>query len=115
MVEAQRRVLHDYGVDLDVWSSEQHDVRDKRLPDKILEELATRGLSYERDGALWFRSSEAEEAGDDKDRVLRRSSGEPTYFAVDVAYHHHVKFAAADRVDKLLRPEPTVHRAASKA
>src|SRR5438309_614522 len=115
MVEAQRRVLHDYGVDFDVWSSEQHDVRDKRLPDKILEELATRGLSYERDGALWFRSSEAEEAGDDKDRVLRRSSGEPTYFAVDVAYHHHVKFAAADRLINLLGPDHHGYVARMKA
>src|SRR5438874_2598184 len=115
MVEAQRRVLHDYGVDFDVWSSEQHDVRDKRLPDKILEELATRGLSYERDGALWFRSSEAEEAGDDKDRVLRRSSGEPTYFAVDIAYHQHVKFAAADRLINLLGPDHHGYVARMKA
>ena len=105
MVEAQRRTLREYGVEFDVWSSEQHDVRDKRLPEQVLEELAARGLSYERDGALWFRSSEHEEAGDDKDRVLRRSNGEPTYFAVDVAYHHHVKFAAADRLINLLGPD----------
>src|SRR5262249_21846501 len=59
MVEEQRRVLHDYGVDFDVWSSEQHDVRDARLPETVLQELASRGLSYEQDGALWFRSSES--------------------------------------------------------
>ena len=115
MVEAQRRVLHDYGVEFDVWSSEQRDVRDKRLPEKVLEELAARGLSYEQDGALWFRSSEREEAGDDKDRVLRRSSGEPTYFAVDVAYHHHVKFAAADRLINLLGPDHHGYVARMKA
>jgi arginyl-tRNA synthetase len=115
MVEAQRRVLRDYGVEFDVWSSEQHDVRDKHLPEKVLEELATRGLSYEQDGALWFRSSESEEAGDDKDRVLRRSSGEPTYFAVDVAYHHHVKFAAADRLINLLGPDHHGYVARMKA
>src|SRR5947199_7313446 len=92
----QRRILREYGVEFDVWSSEQRDVRNKGLPQKVLEEFAARGLSYEQDGARWFRSSESEEAGDDKDRVLQRSSGEPTYFAVDIAYHQHVKFAAAD-------------------
>ena len=48
----------------------------QHLPERVLAELASRGLSYEQDGALWFRSSEHEEVGDDKDRVLRRSSGE---------------------------------------
>ncbi|MEX2147592.1 MAG: arginine--tRNA ligase [Candidatus Rokuibacteriota bacterium] len=106
MVERQRRILRDYGVHFDVWSSEQHDVRDRRLPEKVLEELAARGLSYEQDGALWFRSTQlGEDAGDDKDRVLRRTSGEVTYFAVDVAYHHYVKLADADRVINLFGPD----------
>lgn len=106
MVEQQRRILRDYGVEFDVWSSEQRDVRDKGLHEKVLAELAARELTYEKDGALWFRSSElGEEAGDDKDRVLRRSSGEVTYFAVDVAYHHFVKFAGADRVINLFGPD----------
>ncbi|MGH7303335.1 MAG: arginine--tRNA ligase, partial [Candidatus Rokuibacteriota bacterium] len=115
MVDAQRRVLREYGVEFDVWSSEQHDVRDKRLPEKVLDEFAARGLSYEQDGALWFRSSEREEAGDDKDRVLRRSSGEPTYYAVDIAYHQHVKFAAADRLINLLGPDHHGYVARMKA
>jgi arginyl-tRNA synthetase len=105
IVEGQRRILRDYGVEFDAWSSEQSDVRDRRLPEKVLDELAARGLSYEQDGALWFRSTASEEAGDDKDRVLRRSSGEATYFAVDIAYHHYVKFAGADRVINLLGPD----------
>jgi arginyl-tRNA synthetase len=106
MVERQRRILRDYGVEYDVWTSEQRDVRDRGLPERVLEELAARGLTYEKDGALWFRSSElGEEAGDDKDRVLRRSSGEVTYFAVDVAYHHYVKFAGADLVINLFGPD----------
>lgn len=105
MVEQQRRILRDYGVEYEVWSSEQRDVRDKGLPEKALAELAARGLTYEKDGALWFRSSQMEEASDDKDRVLRRSSGEVTYFAVDVAYHHHVKFAGADQVINLFGPD----------
>ena len=106
IVAEQRRVLGQYGVAFDVWSSEQRDVRDRGLPEKVLGELAGRGLTYEADGALWFRSSEAsEESTDDKDRVLRRSSGETTYFGVDVAYHHYVKFADADRLINLLGPD----------
>ena len=114
MVEAQRRILAEYGVEFDVWSSEQRDVRDRQLPEKVLQEFAARGLSYEQDGALWFRSS-GEEVGDDKDRVLRRSSGEPTYFAVDIAYHEHVKFAAADRLINLLGPDHHGYVARMKA
>src|SRR3989442_819229 len=106
IVEQQRRILRDYGVEFDVWTSEQRDVRDRHLPEKVLEELAARKLTYEHEGALWFRSSElGEEAGDDKDRVLRRSTGEATYFAVDVAYHHYVKFQSADRVINLFGPD----------
>ncbi len=102
MVAAQRRVLHDYGVDFDVWSSEQRDVRDQRLPEQVLRELESRGFTYERDGALWFRASQF---GDEKDRVLRKSDGELTYFAVDIAYHHVGKLADADRLINLLGPD----------
>src|SRR5882762_5761035 len=84
IVEAQRKVLLDYGVEFDVWSSEQRDVRDKGLPEKVLAEFASRGLSYAADGALWFRSTAF---GDDKDRVVRKSNGELTYPAVDMAFH----------------------------
>ena len=106
IVEQQRRVLRDFGVEFDVWASEQRDVRDLHLPEKVLEELAARRLTYEAEGALWFRSSAlGEETGDDKDRVLRRSNGEVTYFAVDVAYHHYVKFRSADRVINLFGPD----------
>ncbi len=102
LVEGQRKVLHDYGVDFDAWSSEARDVRRKHLPEQVLRELEARGFSYEQDGAVWFRSTEF---GDEKDRVLRKSDGELTYFAVDVAYHHYIKFAGADRVVDLLGPD----------
>jgi len=106
LLEGQRRVLADYGVEFDVWLSEQRDVRDRGLPARMLDELAARGLTYEQDGALWFRSTQVgDEATDDKDRVLRRGSGEATYFGVDVAHHHYVKFAAADRLINLLGPD----------
>jgi arginyl-tRNA synthetase len=102
MVESQRRILEDYGVHFDVWSSEQRDVRDKGLPEAVLAELSARGLTYEHEGAVWFRSTGF---GDDKDRVVRRSNGELTYFAVDIAYHHSRKFGDAERVVNLLGPD----------
>jgi arginyl-tRNA synthetase len=102
MVDAQRRVLGDYGVEFDQWVSEQHDVRDSGLPERAIDELTKRGMTYEQEGALWFRSTEF---GDDKDRVLRKSDGELTYFAVDIAYHHFVKFGDADEVVNLLGPD----------
>jgi arginyl-tRNA synthetase len=106
IVDEQRRVLQQYGVGFDVWSSEQRDVRDAGLPERAIEALSKSGLTYEHDDALWFRSTAF---GDDKDRVLRRSDGELTYFAVDIAYHHYVKFAAADRLVTLLGPDHHGH------
>ena len=112
MLEGQRRVLADYGVEFDVWSSEQRDVRDRELAERVVDELAKRDLTYEDDGALWFRSTRF---GDDKDRVLRRSSGELTYFAVDIAYHHFVKFADVDGLVTLLGPDHHGHVARMRA
>ncbi len=102
MLADQRRVLGDYGVSFDAWTSEQRDVRDLGLPERAIAELTKRDLAYEADGALWFRSTRF---GDDKDRVLRRSNGELTYFAVDIGYHHFVKFADADRLVNLIGPD----------
>ena len=109
MLEQQRRTLRDYGVEFDVWSSEQRDVRDRGLAEKAVEELTRRGLTYEHDGALWFRSTTVEGVGDDKDRVLRRRTGELTYFAVDIAYHHYVKFADGGQVIDMLGPDHHGH------
>ncbi len=93
----------EYGVAFDAWSSEQRDVRDAGLARaRRSRSWPSADLTYEHDGALWFRSTRF---GDDKDRVLRRSNGELTYFAVDIAYHHCVKFAAADRVITLIGPD----------
>jgi arginyl-tRNA synthetase len=102
ILEQQRRVLGDYGVEFDVWTSEQRDVRDRGLAERALEALAARGLTYEHEGALWFRSTQF---GDDKDRVLRKSNGELTYPAVDIAFHHYVKFDHADQVITMIGPD----------
>jgi arginyl-tRNA synthetase len=73
--------LADFGVTFDQWFSEAS------LADKIDEALATldqRGFLYEKDGNIWFKSTEF---GDEKDRVVKRRNGQTTYFASDIAYH----------------------------
>ena len=76
--------LERYGVHYDQFFSERvlHEGSPSYL-DRALALVADGGNSYESDGALWLRTTSF---GDDKDRVLRRSNGEPTYFAADLAY-----------------------------
>jgi arginyl-tRNA synthetase len=112
MVAGQRRVLEDYGTVFHQWSHEQADVRAKGFPEQVLAELGARGYTYEQDGALWFRSTDF---GDDKDRVLRKSDGELTYFAVDIAFHHFTKFGDVDRVIDFLGPDHHGHVPRMKA
>jgi arginyl-tRNA synthetase len=69
-------------VNFDVWFSEK-DLYRKKETEKILILLKKKELSYEKEGAVWFRSTEF---GDDKDRVLVKAGGEPTYFLSDMAY-----------------------------
>ena len=81
--------LAELGVEFDGWYYESRvlepnvDTGETPLAE-ALKTLAANGHSYEQDGAVWFRSTDF---GDDKDRVLVRSNGVPTYFATDIAYH----------------------------
>jgi arginyl-tRNA synthetase len=102
IVEGQRRVLAQYGTEFDRWAHEARDVREAGLPERAIEALTAGGHTYEQDGALWFRSTAF---GDDKDRVLRKSDGELTYFAVDIGFHHFAKFGGVDRVIDFLGPD----------
>ena len=102
IVESQRRVLEAYGTRFDRWAHEQRDVREAGRPQAALAALAAAGHTYEQDGALWFRSTAF---GDDKDRVLRKSDGELTYFAVDIGFHYFEKFQRADHVIDFLGPD----------
>ena len=86
--------LREFGVKFDVTFFESSVYRDGLL-DQTLADLRARGYTYERDGALWLRTTAF---GDDKDRVLRKSDGTYTYLLPDIAYHrqkHERGFARA--------------------
>ena len=81
-----RDTLDLYRVHFDRWFLERSLYEGEPSPwNRARERLVAEGLAYEHDGALWLRTTTL--AGDEKDRPLVRSSGEPTYLAADVAYH----------------------------
>ncbi len=83
MLEVQRRDLERFGVVFDTWFSEQS-LFDRGSVQEAIEQLKAKGFLYEKDGALWLKSTAF---GDDKDRIVVRSDGRPTYIASDIAYH----------------------------
>ncbi len=84
IMEAIREDLALFGVSFDEWFSEQS-LYDAGEVDRILAESRQRNIVYEKDGALWFKTSDL---GDEKDRVVVRRNGQTTYFASDIAYHN---------------------------
>jgi arginyl-tRNA synthetase len=83
MREQQTETLAAFGIHYDTWFSEQT-LHASGAVAKVLQSLKERGLAFEEKGALWLRSTKF---GDDKDRVLVRAEGTPTYLAGDLAYH----------------------------
>ncbi|GAB6036296.1 arginine--tRNA ligase [Fundidesulfovibrio butyratiphilus] len=83
ILDGIKKDLNDFRVEHQVWFSEKSLVESGAV-EKTLRELSERGLAFEKDGALWMGT---QAFGDDKDRVLRKSSGDLTYFASDIAYH----------------------------
>jgi len=81
-IEADLELL---GVSFDVWFSEKS-LYEEEWYQKAMSLLRQRGYIAEKEGAVWFVSSTL---GEDKDNVLVRSSGTPTYFASDIAYHYN--------------------------
>ena len=75
--------LDQFGVRYEEWYSERS-LTESGAVNKAIDRLRHSGHVYERDGALWFRSTEL---GDEKDRVVVRENGQSTYFASDIAYH----------------------------
>jgi arginyl-tRNA synthetase len=85
--------LRDFGVDFDVWFSERT-LHEKGELEAAVERLRAQGHVFEQDGAVWLRTTDF---GDDKDRVLVRSNGEPTYFCADAAYYLDKRQRGFDR------------------
>ncbi|MFO8151799.1 arginine--tRNA ligase [Thioalkalivibrio sp.] len=83
-----------FGVHYQSWFSERS-LADSGAIEAAIERLHERAALYEKDGALWFRSTDY---GDDKDRVVRRENGEYTYFASDIAYHRQKFERGYDRM-----------------
>ncbi|MDQ2992614.1 MAG: arginine--tRNA ligase, partial [Candidatus Eremiobacteraeota bacterium] len=89
-----------FGVHYDLWQSEK-ELHENGSVAAGLARLTELGFTYERDGAVYFKSTAF---GDDKDRVLVRTDGRPTYILPDVAYHNE-KLKRADRVVDILGPD----------
>jgi arginyl-tRNA synthetase len=83
-----------FGVVFDVWFSERS-LHESGEIGKAVERFRAQGRVFEQDGAIWLRTTDF---GDDKDRVLVRSDGSPTYFAADCAYYLDKRERGAERV-----------------
>ena len=83
ILNGMRQDLTAFGVEFDCWFSEQS-LYDSGRVDAILTEFRKRGIIYEKQGALWFKTSSF---GDEKDRVVVKNDAQTTYFASDIAYH----------------------------
>ena len=78
-----KKDLGDFGVLFDNWQSEK-EIHEQGKVTSAIEALHLKELIYEKDGAIWFGSSQFE---DDKDRVIKKQDGQYTYFASDISYH----------------------------
>jgi arginyl-tRNA synthetase len=86
--------LKEFGVEYDDWFSERS-LTESGAVEVAIERLKASGHTYEKNGALWFRSTDY---GDEKDRVIVRDNGQTTYFASDIAYHANKLERGYDRV-----------------
>ena len=84
-IQAIRDDLADYGVVYDVWFHESSLYENDQVREAV-DRLKERGHTYEKEGALWFKATEF---GCEKDDVLIRQNGVPTYFTADIAYHYN--------------------------
>jgi len=94
LVDVIRNDLHAFGVDFDEWFSERSLAENGHI-ESAIQRLTENGHTYDKDGAIWFRSTDF---GDEKDRVVKRENGQTTYFASDIAYHMNKFDRGFDRV-----------------
>ncbi|MBD5604438.1 MAG: arginine--tRNA ligase [Candidatus Eremiobacteraeota bacterium] len=100
LVAGQRETAERFRVTYDRWQSEK-ELHESGAVARGVERLRELGHTYESDGAVWMRTTAF---GDDKDRVLVRQDGRPTYYAPDVAYHYE-KLQRNDRAMLILGPD----------
>jgi arginyl-tRNA synthetase len=101
MIQSQQSIIEEYRVHFDRWFRES-ELRDEDAQNEILDIYKKKDLSYEKDGAIWFKSTAF---GDEKDRVLVTREGEPTYFLIDIAYHKNKYDRGFDILYNLLGPD----------
>ncbi|WP_176765838.1 arginine--tRNA ligase [Actinomyces ruminicola] len=92
MFAAVKAELHDFRTDFDVFFHEDS-LHTSGAVERAIDRLRERGVIFEADGATWLRTTDF---GDDKDRVLIKSDGDPAYFAADVAYYLDKRARGAD-------------------
>ncbi len=84
-IENMKTALNKYGIRYDVWFNESS-LHNSDAIDNIINILSQNGATYEKDGALWFKATDYD---CEKDEVLLRNNGIPTYFTADIAYHYN--------------------------
>jgi arginyl-tRNA synthetase len=94
IISGIREDLEAFGITFDRWFSEQS-LYDSGKVDAVIQMFQRKEIVYEKDGALWFRTSTY---GDEKDRVVVRQNGQMTYFASDIAYHQDKYDRGFDKV-----------------
>jgi arginyl-tRNA synthetase len=105
MLDMQRKDLEDFGVVFQNWFRES-ELRETNALQLVLDKLRANGKAYESDGAVWLATTEY---GDEKDRVLYKSTGEASYFMADIAYHENKFERGFDQVIDLLGPDHHAH------
>ncbi|MEI7542505.1 MAG: arginine--tRNA ligase [bacterium] len=101
VLDWQKQTLERFGVKFDEWFSETT-LHEKGEVDEAFKLIEKRGLFYEKEDAVWFKTTEF---GDDKDRVVKKTDGGYTYFASDIAYIQNKVKRGADLVINILGPD----------
>lgn len=101
LVKVIEQELKDFGVVFDVWSSQSKVAGEAQIK-KTLAQLQSQGHIYEKEGALWFKTTQY---GDDKDRVVKKSDGTYTYFMPDIVYHQDKFRRGFEKVFNLWGPD----------
>ena len=94
MFDEIKASMHDFGTDFDVYFHE-NSLHESGAVDRALARLREQGVVYERDGAVWLRTTDF---GDDKDRVVIKSDGNPAYISGDLAYYLDKRERGFDKV-----------------